>query len=125
MKYISLVKQPIFGIKLHIFEKSIILCFCHHLPERSIRFFGIENYLCARCFGMLCGIIPGLVFLIFSPLPLILALPLTLPMIIDGFVQMLTCYESTNFRRFSTGMLFSIGIFSLLEAFRIVISVLF
>lgn len=36
-----------------------------------------------------------------------------IPMLIDGFTQRLTTYESTNIRRFITGFLFGIGITSL------------
>lgn len=35
---------------------------------------------------------------------------LMIPMLIDGFTQKLTSYESTNFRRFVTGFLFGIGL---------------
>ena len=35
------------------------------------------------------------------------------PMVIDGFVQLLTRYESTNFRRFVTGFLFGWGFVSI------------
>lgn len=35
---------------------------------------------------------------------------LMIPMLIDGFTQKLTTYESTNFRRFITGFLFGIGL---------------
>ena len=33
-----------------------------------------------------------------------------LPLIIDGFVQLLTKYESTNIRRLITGIIFGIGL---------------
>lgn len=35
---------------------------------------------------------------------------LMIPMLIDGFTQKLTTYESTNLRRFVTGFLFGIGL---------------
>ena len=36
-----------------------------------------------------------------------------IPLIIDGFTQALTSYESNNIRRFITGVLFGYGIFML------------
>lgn len=36
-----------------------------------------------------------------------------LPLIADGFLQLKTAYESTNFRRVVTGFLFGYGLFSL------------
>lgn len=38
---------------------------------------------------------------------------LLLPLIADGFIQLKTTYESTNFRRVVTGFLFGYGFFSL------------
>ena len=38
---------------------------------------------------------------------------LLIPMVLDGGMQQATAYESTNFRRLVTGMLFGYGIFSL------------
>lgn len=116
-KHISIISKPFFGICFQIMGKKFILCFCHHLPERSIKFFGIENYLCARCFGILCGSFVGLFILIFCPMPFFLALATLLPLVIDGSVQVLTKYESTNLKRFITGFLFGIGLFSFVHEF--------
>lgn len=44
---------------------------------------------------------------------LIAAVVMMIPMIIDGFTQRLTSYESTNFKRFITGFLFGVGIAAL------------
>lgn len=43
----------------------------------------------------------------------ITSLIMLLPLILDGFIQVLTKYESTNVRRLFTGILFGIGIASL------------
>ena len=42
------------------------------------------------------------------------SLPLLIPLIADGTVQKLTAYESRNYRRFWTGLLFGYGLFNLL-----------
>ena len=44
---------------------------------------------------------------------IITSLIMLLPLILDGFIQVLTKYESTNVRRLFTGILFGIGIASL------------
>ena len=82
------------------------LCFCHHIPERSVRFFGLENYLCARCLGMLFGIICGFTLLFAGfRINIFLALLLLIPLIVDGFWQALSSRESTNKLRLITGCL--------------------
>ena len=91
-------------------EKSYVICFCHHMPERSVKFFGLENYLCARCLGTLFGGIFGLILLIFHYyLPVIFVFPFMLPLILDGLWQALSEYESNNLKRLITGFLFGIS----------------
>lgn len=41
------------------------------------------------------------------------AAALLLPLVVDGTVQLLTDYESTNLRRLVTGFLFGFGLFTL------------
>lgn len=41
---------------------------------------------------------------------LIVSVLLMIPMILDGFLQLLTRYESNNYWRFITGTLFAIGL---------------
>ena len=36
-----------------------------------------------------------------------------LPLVVDGFVQLKTAYESTNLRRLVTGVLFGFGLYGL------------
>jgi uncharacterized membrane protein len=80
------------------------------MPERSIKFFGIERYLCARCFGMLVGGIIGIILLLMNyHLPIILLPVLLLPLIIDGFLQCLSSYTSNNTKRFVSGFLFGLA----------------
>ena len=70
--------------------------------------------MCARCTGELLGIllgIPGCILLGIHPW---LSLAMLVPMVIDGFVQLKTSYESNNPRRLWTGLLFGYGFYSLL-----------
>ncbi|KZX13046.1 DUF2085 domain-containing protein [Methanobrevibacter oralis] len=93
---------------------EIIFRTCGHLcHQKSERSFFIGNYqfpFCARCSGILFGVLIGL--------PISLAVPfenfyliifLWIPMIIDGLVQKHTSYLSNNRRRLITGLLFGFG----------------
>lgn len=46
--------------------------------------------------------------------PMWLAAVMALPLVVDGFLQLLTRYESTNFRRAVTGILFGYGFAAML-----------
>ena len=49
----------------------------------------------------------------FFRIPLLWAIFIMIPMIVDGLVQMFTDYESNNRRRFVTGFLFGFGLITL------------
>lgn len=98
------------SLVITIKNQSYVLCFCHHLPERSIKFIGIEKYLCARCFGIFVGGFVSILFVLNQIfIPSILIIPLLLPLIIDGFLQCLTNYYSNNTKRFVSGFLFGLA----------------
>ena len=59
------------------------------------------------------GILAGVVCCCFFRLSLMWAVLLMVPMVVDGFVQLATSYESTNPRRFVTGLLFGYGLWML------------
>ena len=83
---------------------------CHCRADRSFFYKGKQFPICARCTGELVGIL--LVVLlgwIWTP-PVWVSIVLLTPMLIDGFAQSLTKYESKNHRRFLTGLLFGIGL---------------
>ena len=88
---------------------------CHRRPDRSFHFRdGTPFPICARCTGELAGILAAAVsYWLFRP-PAALAAVLLLPMLADGFAQMLTPYESGNYRRLVTGALFGYGLTALL-----------
>lgn len=56
------------------------------------------------------GIIFALVSCFFFRPAIPVCAMLLIPLVIDGFVQQLTSYESTNWRRFFTGILFGYGL---------------
>ena len=86
---------------------------CHQMPSRSFFIGSYQFPLCARCTGIMVGRLIALllfpVFLFFVDVPLLSALivlPILLvPLAVDGLVQKFTSYESTNFRRMVTGIL--------------------
>lgn len=87
---------------------------CHRKPERCLNFRGRQSFFCARCTGICIGSFAVFLLSIFRfALPHSVSILLTLPMILDGITQLLGLRESNNFMRFVTGLLFSIGFFSL------------
>ena len=86
---------------------------CHCMDSRSFHFRGKKFPICARCTGELVGILFSLFSCLFFRLSVIISILLLLPMVIDGFVQMFTYYESNNCRRFITGVMFGYGLFML------------
>ena len=92
-----------------IYKWLPIFCGCHQRPERSFFVKGYQMPVCARCEGELIGILISLITIWFiRPTFPVLAI-LTVPMVLDGLIQALTKYESTNWRRLVTGILFGFG----------------
>ena len=59
------------------------------------------------------GILVSLFSCFFFRLSIPVSILILLPMIVDGFVQLKTSYESNDRRRFVTGFLFGYGLFML------------
>lgn len=83
---------------------------CHCKENRSFHYKGKKFPLCARCTGELIGIFAGFIFYIIIRPDWKFACVLLIPLIIDGFIQRLTAYESNNIKRVITGFLFGCGI---------------
>mgnify|MGYP004568023783 CR=1 FL=1 len=99
--------------------KSIlkIIFNCHQIPERSFFIAGRQFSLCARCTGILAGLIAFPLFMIFQiKIPITLSIVFIIPLVFDGGVQLIFCITSNNLRRFLTGVLFSLGSLSLARA---------
>ena len=62
---------------------------------------------------MLAGAVAGLILCFFRRPSVWIALALLVPMAADGFIQMKTRYESTNPRRFLSGLLGGYGALTL------------
>ncbi|HJC58643.1 MAG TPA: DUF2085 domain-containing protein [Candidatus Eisenbergiella intestinipullorum] len=91
---------------------------CHARPDRSFYWHGRQFPICARCTGELAGILTGIpAILIFGYLSIPVMALLMLPMVADGFRQLLTKYTSTNLRRVITGFFFGMAFDSLLVHF--------
>jgi uncharacterized membrane protein len=87
------------------------LCFCHRRKDRSIWFFGLEKVLCSRCLGMLFGGMAGILCVISHVrIDPAWSLLLLLPLVLDGFLQLVRDRESTNGIRLVTGFLFGVGL---------------
>lgn len=87
------------------------LFMCHRMPERSFFIKGKQFPICARCTGILCGYIVAIIcFLYFISFSIIASILLILPMVIDGTGQLYHKWQSTNPRRFFTGLLAGVGI---------------
>ncbi|MBQ6819964.1 MAG: DUF2085 domain-containing protein [Clostridium sp.] len=79
---------------------------CHCRKDRSFHYKEIKFPICARCTGELIGmLLCGFSYIFFQP-KLYIIFFLMIPMLIDGFVQAFTSYESNNIRRVITGILF-------------------
>lgn len=88
---------------------------CHRRPDRSFHCRGKQFPICARCTGILLGYFFGYGSAFFTGvISVYYALLLCVPLIIDGVIQFLTSYESTNLRRLFTGILTGAGIIYIL-----------
>lgn len=83
---------------------------CHCRSDRSFHYHGKQFPLCARCTGELAGIIGSLLIFWFWKPTIPIAIAFMIPLIVDGSVQRFSNYESTNIKRFITGLLFGIGV---------------
>ena len=104
-----------------IYKWLPIFCGCHRRPERSFFVKGYQMPVCARCEGELFGILAGLIAIWFIRPPYWLMAAIMLPMIADGLIQGSTKYESTNWRRLITGILFGFGITMIILMFWIAV----
>ena len=96
--------------KDEIQKRGIQLTFCHRLPERSFFLFNWQFPVCARCTGIIIGMLlmPIFHFEIIRPTILFVLISM-MPTAIDGTTQALGRRESNNFLRLLTGILFGMG----------------
>lgn len=92
---------------------------CHRRPDRSFYINGEQMPICARCTGELIGMIVAVLSCFFYRPSITVTLILMVPMLIDGFAQLLTSYESNNIKRVITGFLFGYALVMLFVIFTI------
>lgn len=84
---------------------------CHQMPERSFFVRGYQFPVCARCTGVFLGKFIADIMLIFKKvLSPVTAVVMLLIMGADWFAQRIGVLESTNARRFVTGILGGMGV---------------
>jgi uncharacterized membrane protein len=96
--------------------EKIALTNCHRLPERSFFWKQKQFLLCARCTGIYIGYFTLPLFILdLIAIPFYWTILMIVPTYIDGFVQAYFNKESTNNRRFITGLISGIGTMSLVS----------
>lgn len=98
---------------------------CHQRADRSFFIKGSQFPVCARCTGAFCGYSLGVVVFFFWQMPIWLALLSCLVMFADWLLQRINVLESTNLRRFITGLFCGFGLMNLYLDFIIYIMTLF
>jgi uncharacterized membrane protein len=85
---------------------------CHQHADRSYFIGGNQMPFCARCTGIFLGLTIGMVIGTIFRVKVGVGLYILtlLPMVLDGSIQLITPYESTNIVRFLTGLL--VGVFT-------------
>lgn len=84
---------------------------CHQKSERSFFYKNYQFFLCARCTGILIGSFSALLISLFY-INIFLNIIFMFIMILDGSIQYLNIYKSTNIRRLITGLLAGYGLVS-------------
>ena len=86
---------------------------CHGLPDRCLEVGGRRMPVCARCAGIVLGNLTALPWLALQGFPgagtMLAGTALLLPALMDGGLQALTGYRSTNRRRLATGFAAGVG----------------
>lgn len=91
---------------------------CHQLPDRSFFYKGYQIPVCARCTGIIIGYFISIIYaILFHQLKITTSIVLIMFMAIDGTLQLLTAYSSTNTKRLITGMLAGFGFIQLMKSF--------
>ncbi len=80
---------------------------CHQHASRSFFVNGNQMPVCARCTGIFVsiGIFAFLLVFFRIKMPFWMIIALILPLALDGGIQLITAYESTNILRLITGIL--------------------
>ncbi len=83
---------------------------CHQMYSRSFFIRGYQFPVCARCTGVFVGEIIAIPLVFFLKIKILWCLLLLIPMAADWTVQRFLGMESTNIRRFFTGIFAGFGL---------------
>lgn len=100
-------------LKNNLYKWLPIIFGCHCRNDRSFYYHDQKFPICSRCTGELMGIIFAIGSHFFFNLSVSISVCLMIPMLIDGFLQLKTTYESTNIRRVITGFIFGYSLCNL------------
>lgn len=105
-------------------KKIRLYFFCHGISERCFTLWGVKLPLCSRCCGIVVGAFSFPLILAIKPASphLLASIVLIIPMILDGFAQLLTAYQSNNKLRFATGLLAGTGVSVLSSTLRVLLA---
>lgn len=101
-------------MKKWLYKWLPIIFGCHCKKERSFHYKGEQFPICARCTGELVGMLIALFSCFFWRCSIWVCFLLMIPMVLDGCIQMWTSYNSTNRRRFLTGLFFGYALLMLI-----------
>lgn len=82
---------------------------CHQMPERSFFVKGYQFPVCARCTGVLVSTILACILFRRYKMPVWLCFAMSAVMLADWSLQYFEIKESTNRRRFITGLVGGFG----------------
>ncbi len=91
---------------------------CHQHASRSYFLNGNQMPVCSRCTGIFLSIsVFALIFVFFRiKMPFWVIIALIVPLALDGGIQMISSYESTNITRLITGILAGFATIAALDA---------
>jgi len=89
---------------------------CHQISDRSFYLNGNQMPFCSRDLGIFLGLLGGMMVTVLVRLspPVWVSIGMIAPMALDGSLQLLTAYESSNGLRVTTGALAGAGVALLL-----------
>ncbi len=103
-------RPPIVYLPRPLRPRAALAIGCHGNPDRCLTVMGWQMPICARCTGLIAGNAGGaLAFIALGSPTVLIAIACLLPLIADGLAQALTRYQSTPFRRLSSGLLGGFG----------------
>ncbi|MDD1770292.1 MAG: DUF2085 domain-containing protein [Methanomassiliicoccales archaeon] len=94
---------------------------CHQVAARSYYLNGNEMPFCSRDIGVFVGLAAGMGLVLVARPKARILIPLLglVPIAIDGGLQLLTSYESSNVLRLATGLLAGVSVALLIHAFAV------